>query len=193
MAGLHGDEYFKTVMVLKDKAGDHPEAVRIRASVFRALQRPEKLAFARAVVRTTRQVRVQTKPGLRLGRRVAFDVDLGRLDRVVARITQGLFWHHQRLRIPDGFEVAVYSQGTSLRGLDAQKIEQWQSHVVIPVLNNPLHSIGRGVMRYRYAFASDRQHVSSWIYEFYEDVRFVALVMPTGAGRMGSEEPVHPL
>jgi len=176
------DEYFKTVMVLKYKAGSHPEAVGIRPSVFCGLQMPEKLGFARALVRTIRQVQVQTPAGLHLGRQTAFDVNLGRLDRVVARITRGLFWLHQRGRIPDGFEIAVYSED-GLRELDAHEIERIRGEVVIPVLNNPTHSVGRGVMRYWYALASDRPHASAWIYEFYEDVRFLALVMPADGSR----------
>ncbi|MFI5353272.1 MAG: hypothetical protein ACHQZS_09955 [Candidatus Binatales bacterium] len=176
------DEYFKTVMVLKDKAGGHAEAEGVRPSVFRGLQMPSKLGFAQAVFRTIRQVPVRTPSGLHLGRQPAFEVELGRLCRVVDRITRGLFWHHQQVRVPGGFEVAVYAED-GVHGLGAREIERIPAEVVIPALNNPPHSVGRGVMRYWYALASDRPYASAWIYEFYEDVRFAALVMPAEGGR----------
>ena len=104
-------------MVFKDEAGSHPEAVGIRSSVFRALQMPEKSGFARDLVQGIREVRVKTPAGLYLGPRLAFGVDLSRLDRVVARITQGLYWHHLGSRIPDGFEVVVFSGRRPARSL----------------------------------------------------------------------------
>ncbi len=169
------DEYFKTVMVFKDEAGSHPEAVGIRSSVFRGLQMPEKRGFARDLVQGIREVRAKTPAGLHLGRRFAFDVDLSRLDRVVARITRGLYWHHRRIRIPDGFEVVVFSED-GLRDLDTTERERIRREIVTPVLKNPCHSIGRGVMRYWYASISQQPHALAWLYEFYDDVKFLALV-----------------
>lgn len=175
------DEYFKTVMVLKDKAGSHSEAAGIRASVLRALQMPEKRGFFRAVAGKVRRVQIRTSGGLYLGRRTAFDVKLDRLDSVVSRITRGLFWHHQGTRIPDGFEVAVFSED-GLRKMSASDIEAIKAEVVIPVRSNPSHSLGRGVMLYWYAL-TDRAPASVWLYEFYEDVRFAAFVIPAEGNR----------
>jgi hypothetical protein len=134
------------MMVLKERAGSHSDAVGIRPSVFSGLQMKEKLGFARAFRRAIHEVPVQTPAGLYLGKRLAFDVNLDRLDRVVVRITRGLFWHHHRSRIPDGFEVTVFSED-GLRGLDAHESEQFRRTFVIPVLNKPQYSVGRGVMR----------------------------------------------
>lgn len=178
------DEYFKTMMVFKDEAGSHPEAAGIRSSVFRGLQMPEKIGFARNLVQGIREVRVRTPAGLHLGRRLAFNVDLTRLDRVVDRITRGLYWHHRGSRIPDEFEVVILSED-GLRSVAAPEIERIriQKEIVIPALKNPCHSVGRGVMRYWYASISDQPPVLAWLYQFYEDVKFVALVSPADGGR----------
>jgi hypothetical protein len=177
------DEYFKSMMIFKDKAGSHAEAVAVRPSVFRGLEMPKKIGFARSLIKGIRPIRVQTPAGLHLGRRFVFDVDLSRLDRVVDRITRGLYWHHLRSRIPEEFEVAVFSED-GMRALGAPEIEWIQKDIVTPVLNSPLHSIGRGVMRYWYASASDKPDSSVWIYEFYDDVKFVALVVPPSDDRI---------
>src|SRR6266545_1787061 len=41
------DEYFKTMMVMKDRAGSHPEASALHASVFRGLKHRRKVGFTR--------------------------------------------------------------------------------------------------------------------------------------------------
>src|SRR5688572_16056796 len=58
------DEYFKTVMVLKDRAGSHAEVTRIRDSVFRGLAMPKKVKFARKLMAGVRQVSVRSPAGL---------------------------------------------------------------------------------------------------------------------------------
>jgi hypothetical protein len=171
------DEYFKSMMVLKDKAGDHPEAVAARPSVFRGLEMPEKIGFARNLIKGIRSARVRTPAGLHLGRRFVFDVDLSRLDRVVGRITRGLYWHHIRSRIPDGFEVVVLSED-GLRDLDAPERERFRREFVIPVREKQCHSVGRGVMRYWYASMCEQPQALAWVYEFYDDVKFFALISP---------------
>ena len=64
------DEYFKTVMILKDRAGSHPEAVSVRPSVFRGLAMSKKVTFARRLMAGVRQIDVKTPAGLYAGRPV---------------------------------------------------------------------------------------------------------------------------
>ena len=171
------DEYFKTMLALKDKAGSHTEAEAIRASVFRGLKLPRKQNFTRSILRQIRTVKLHSPSGLYLGKHLAYDVDLRRLDSVVARITKGLFWHHKSYRLPDGFEVVVFCQD-GLAQLDRRTLSELRDQIVAPVLRQPVLEIGRGVMRYWYSFAEDRENASAWILEFYGDVRFVAITLP---------------
>jgi hypothetical protein len=175
------DEYFKTVLVFKDRAGSHPDAVAIRASVFRALEMSKKAKFARSLVAAVRDVTISTPAGLHVGRATAFEVDLARLDRVVARVTRGLYWHHHdHVRLPTDYEVVVWSE-EGLRGIDERDAQELRRTLLEPVLNNPARSIGRGVLRYWYA-AGNHQHVSGWLFEVYGDVRFVAFTVPKAGG-----------
>jgi hypothetical protein len=54
--------------------------------------------------------------------------------------------------------------------------------LIEPVWNNPLYSVGREVLRYRFA-RSDRQHVTARLLEFYGDVRFCAITLPRSETR----------
>lgn len=173
------DEYFKTVMVLKDRAGGHPEAVAIRDSVFRGLAMRKKAKFRLRILRSMRDVALRTPAGLHIGKAPGFDVDLTRLDRVVGRVTRGLYWHHHdHVRLPDDHTVGVWSED-GLRGINREEANLLRTTLVDPVLNNPAREIARGVLRYWYA-SSDRPHITGWLLEFYEDVRFVAFTVPRG-------------
>jgi hypothetical protein len=171
------DEYFKTVMVLKDRAASHTEAVAVRDSVFRGLAKPQKTKFKRRILGNMRQLTIRTFAGLYVGNALGINVDLIRLDRVVERVTRGLYWHHHdHVRLPDDHEVIVWSED-GLRGITPADVLQLRSTLIDPILNNPARSIGRDVLHYRYAYG-DREHVTGWLLEFYGDVRFIAFTVP---------------
>jgi len=111
-----------------------------------------------------------------VGPGATLDVDLARLDRVVARVTRALFWHHYGRRLPDGILMRVFSEG-GLRDLhDADRAKVLAT--VIPVQRNPPQSIGRGVLRYWHAVVPGQEYATAWVLEFYGDVRFLALTLP---------------
>ena len=61
-----------------------------------------------------------------------------------------------------------------------------------PVLKNPCHSIGRGVMRYWYTPMSDQPHAGAWLYQFYGgDVKFYGIVRLQPDGRMATASFGH--
>ena len=176
------DEYFKTMIVLKDRAGSHPEAVAIRDSVFRGLAKPKKKKFTQRILRSIREVGLRTPAGLYIGKEQVYDVDTIRLDRVIERVTRGLYWHHHgHVRLPDDFEVVVWSED-GLRDITPEDALQLRKTLIDPVINNPARLIGRNVLRYWYA-SGDREHVTGWLFEFYSDVRFVAFTVPNTLAR----------
>jgi hypothetical protein len=122
------------------------------------------------------RVPVRTPAGIYLGHAGAYNVDLARLDRVVERITRGLFWHHRQQRVPAGVEVVAYSE-EGMRGL-SEDVGRDVGDVVGPVLQQPVHTIGNEVLTYRFLFASDVDLASAWVLEFYRDVRWVAITVP---------------
>jgi len=138
---------------------------------------PKKARFTRRILAGVRETSVRTPAGLHAGRATAFDVDLARLDRVVARITRGLYWHHHgHTRLPNDHEVGVWSED-GLRDISRQDVEDLRKTLVDPVLNNPRRSIARDVLRY-WCATGDREHVTGWLFEFYGDVRFFAFTVP---------------
>jgi len=108
---------------------------------------------------------------------MAFNVDLKRLDRVVARITKGLFYSRKGYRVPEGYEVHAFSE-SGIRDLTVAETARLHRDLVGPVLRSAPLSIGRGAMRFWVSFAANDPQVSGWVLEFYGDVRFAAVTIP---------------
>jgi hypothetical protein len=165
------------MMVLKERAGNHPEAEAIRESVFRGLSMPQKRRFKQKILGGIRQVALRSPAGLHLGKALSYEVDLIRIKRVVERITRGLYWHHyDHARLPDDCSIMVWPED-GFRKMPPEEIQQLRNKIVDPILNNPVHSIGRDVLRYYYT-SGDLDHVTGWLYEFFGDVRFLAFTGP---------------
>jgi hypothetical protein len=100
-AASKDDEYFRLVLAVHHKAGDHPDARGVRDAAIRSLEKPRKRRFARAFMSTVRPVQVRTPGGLYV-ETGAFNVDLGRLGNVMRRVVRGLFFHHHGWTCPAG-------------------------------------------------------------------------------------------
>jgi len=173
------DEYLRTVLSLKEGAGDHPDAKKQAKASIRALRRNRVTGFGRAFLRTVKPVTLTTPAGLSVGRGLSYEVTFERMERVVSRIVTGLYWHHEHARIGPGYSVGtVFFDG--LRDLDAETRQGLNETVIAPILNVPLYSTARDVLRYRYQMAVGDEPVSGWLLEFYGDVQCLALVTPDG-------------
>lgn len=171
------DEYFRTVLNFHDKAGDHSDAKRIRESVMRSLHRQESAGFRTSFLGSVRTIPVRSVSSLYLGERLAFDVDLSRLDRVVSRVVRGFYFKETGKYLPPEFSATVYSEA-GLRRVDSATADNLRRHLIKPALDSPLRTIGNSVLDYRAAFLSDREHVSAWILRFYKKIYFFGITHP---------------
>ncbi len=161
---------------LNEKTYEHPDVQGNLPSILRSLAKPEKLRFVRKLVSTIHMVDVVTPGGLFLGRREAFDVNLARLDRVVARTVRGLFSHHTGRRLPQAAEVRAYSED-GLRSIPSEAAGKVRA-LVARLLRAEAHTLGERTFTYRYAIGVDHDLVSAWFLEFYRAVRFIGMTIP---------------
>ena len=94
------DEYFRMMIAFRHDV-DHPDAAAARDSALRSLDRHEASRFRAAFLSAVREVDLRTAAGLYVGRAGAYGIDVDRLDRVVARITAGLFYDETRAATGD--------------------------------------------------------------------------------------------
>jgi hypothetical protein len=162
---------------LHETAGDHPEAQAVRDAVFRGLARPEGRGLLKHLQKATRRRTLVTPTGLIAGRRVAYDVSLKRLDRVVARTLRGLYYKEKGYRLPDGFEATVYSED-GLSDLGVVEAARLKRELIEPALQTTPRVFGQDVFRYWMANASDHPHATGWVFTFYSRVHFVGVTLP---------------
>ena len=170
------DEYFRLMLSMRHDTGDHPAVKRILPSIYRSLQKPTKKGFTQALFKSMGEFDIVSGGGIYLGAANAYNVDLGRLDRVAARITTGLFYHHFGKRIPLDFHVKAYS-ATGLENIDASA-KTWVIDIFGKVTRNQPHTFGDGVFAYWVQPVQGHDTMGAWVLAFYERVPFLCLVTP---------------
>jgi hypothetical protein len=150
-AASKDDEYFKAVLSLKERVGNHPDAKGILESVLHSLARREGRSFSVYFLNKISHVNVRTPAAVYLGKRLSYDVDLKRFGYVAARIVRGLFYVLKGKRIPSEYMVVAFCED-GLRDLPESDQEALRQTIVIPVLSGTPGSVANNVMRYSVSF-----------------------------------------
>jgi hypothetical protein len=170
------DEYFKVALALRDDVYEHPDVKAIIPSILRALQKPEKAGFRASFLKGFHEAYPRTASGLMLPKRGAYSVNPIRLDRVTARITKGLYYHHRGQRLPATHEAFGFSP-PRLANIDPENYEMLKRTMFDPVGLASNIMIGRRVFYYKFRFAEDDPDASVWLYLFYRRVPFVGMTL----------------
>jgi hypothetical protein len=94
---------------MKSGRADNPSACAARESAVRSLTKPTKHRFARALLRSTKDIAIYSPAGIYLGKRLSYDVDLNRLCNVMERTTCGLYFYEFGQQLPDGHKCKSYA------------------------------------------------------------------------------------
>jgi hypothetical protein len=160
---------------------DHPDAAVAREAALRSLDRPQAPGLRASLLAGTRDADVRTRAGLYVGRARTYDVDVERLDRVVCRITRGLFYKTIRRPLPANPDVRSYllSQFEPSAGEAIARLQD----IITTVRRGPPRIIGRRVLMFWSMLTSDEPDGLAWYFVFYERVAWVAMTLP----RLGSD------
>lgn len=184
------DEYFRTALCLSNKTEDERNATAGRKAAMRSLQREEAKGFAKMFLSRTFPKEVYSPEGIYLGKRLAFSVDFKRIQKVVAKITRGLFYNESGRILPQNYGVSVDSNDT-LEQMDANLLHDLQKTIIKPLLSAQERIIGDGAFRYRYAIPDDGDgFVSVWALTFYRMMPFLCICGPGNSTSEGTE-PGH--
>ncbi len=172
------DEYFRLVLSMRRDISDHPEVLKNKAKLQRSLQNPERKGFRSSFLNSLAVVDSCTPAGIYLGKTDAFRVDMKRVNNVIKRITQGLFYKEKARRLPDNYQVAawcidaVINEHPQLLGTFIMK------DIITSTLQGKSLTIGNNVFRYWFKFATDEENSSAFLLSFNNSVNFLALTMP---------------
>jgi hypothetical protein len=169
--------YFRVFVVARSYPTDAAASLW-KGAVRRELVRKPRLKalFASQV----RDVSLQSPGGVYLGEATALLAESARIDRVLEKMTRGLYLHHTGRRLGE-VELSNFfiSPMTTSRLVD-----------LTPVLTSPTHQIG-DVVTYRYGIAADDPTFSVWFPRFYEKAIFVVASQPPGGCRPAAAADVQ--
>jgi hypothetical protein len=184
------DEYFRTALCLSNKTADERNATDGRRAAMRSLQREEAKGLAKMFLSRTFPKEVYSPEGIYLGKRLAFTVDFKRIQKVVAKITRGLFYKESGRILPKNYSVSVDSNDT-LEQMDANQLHELQDIIIKPLLSTQERIVGDGTFRYRHAIPDDGDgFVSVWALTFYGTMPFLCICGPGNSASKGTE-PGH--
>lgn len=171
------DEYFRTVHGILETTFENPEVQKILPSVHRGLFHPKKKKFLKSFMKTLRLEDRYTPSGIFLGKAPAFTVNTVRLERVVQRITCGLYYCETNDPLPRQFEIRVHWAGHFTH--DITDYGQRLNRLAGYVLSKSCKSIGTNVFDYWVSFFDEfegrQPYQSLWLLRFYGAVDYLAM------------------
>jgi hypothetical protein len=171
------EEYFRLKLCLSEQVGNSPDARKNREVILRSLKRPEATGFKQSFLSDIRSIWHRTPAGIYRGKRLAFEVDLHRIFRVVEKSVRGLFFHETGNRLHPSYMVNIHSNET-LEECSAELLEELKQTIRIPLAQLSPRIIGNGVFSYRCHITKEDPFFSVWSLTFYEQVSFLCLTGP---------------
>lgn len=181
------DEYFVQTLSMKSGLLETPSSRDARNAAMRALSKPAKRRFTRAFLRSVQDVALHSPGGIYLGNRLAYDVDLDRLCRVITRIVQGLHFEEFKTMLPEDDLCKAYaldgfaeSAGEATRNVKTL----WELAV-----SGRRRDLGKDVFTYWVREVQDSSRVTIWAFIVYGGVSFLAITFPISQPAATSSRP----
>ena len=175
MGSSGDDEYLRLVLAMNRESGAHPAARELWPAIIRSLGLPCKAGFRQRFFACVRDVQILSKGGLILGTAKGLEIDTPRLNRIMAKIIRGLFWHEFHQRIPDSYEVLAFWVNSLRQSVAAADLAQWIDGIRRLLTGSIEKRIGRGVFVYRCQHDPNEPLRSVWGLTFFGRIHVAAL------------------
>jgi len=167
------DEYFR-LLAMHIAADKNPSARHANDLNHRAITRPGARGFRKALSRKIKPVALRSPMGLFAGFTVSLEIEDERLKRTVSKITRGIYYHHQKRPVPEGYTVFPLSLFT----LDRERLAVLKNDPEIA--NMPVGEIGKKTFQYKIGYSAEDNNMTVLIMRVYEWAEFMGLVLPEG-------------
>lgn len=165
------DEYFRLVSVLEEKSGEHTSAVGIQGSVLRSLERSEAKGLKTSFQQQINYFDIVTEAGIYLGTSLGYEVDRSRLNRVIQRVTRGIFLHTFGRRLPIEAKVSA----TPARILKDQSAVDFVNNMLTH--GPPWQCLGESTFCWKYITCAEQQDTSAWLFIVYHSIAFLSFTI----------------
>jgi hypothetical protein len=171
------DEYFKVAHTARADVGDHPEVQKLTPKVVGSLGRSEARGFLESLYSSLIRIDVFSQGGIFLGAAPGFNVNLGRLGQVAARIDKGLFFREFGRCLPDSHGAMAWVED-GLKNVDAAAQDKLRG-MCAAVQSRPENVLGEGVLRYWFQpVGQEDPDLTFWVLIFYGRVGFIGVTAP---------------
>ena len=172
------DEYFRIMICPREDVYKHPEVIKGRASLQRAILDPAAKRFTNSIFGDMKVESVYSYSGLiYLGEKPIIPVKLRRIYNVVNRSVRGLYYHHERTILPPEYII----RSIAPEGLGPMKLKGIGPpiDVINALKTRPSLKIG-DVLEYKYKTITSNHDISVWLLKFYGRVLFLTFTYPPG-------------
>jgi hypothetical protein len=164
------EEYCRLTLSLRAETANNPAAQRVSTEAVRSLFRGNNVGFLTSFASTLREVVVRTPQGLILGTAGTYEMDYGRVHRVLAKTIRGLYRHDFGCCLPANIAVVV--------SLDPDGAAPGASSLVAELLQRPLKTIATNTFAYRCKPVKLIPFGSTWLLTLYESLQCLATTLP---------------
>jgi hypothetical protein len=171
------DEYFVRMVSMKSGLHETDSSRGARNAALRSLTKPTKQRFTLALLRSVNDVAVHSPTGIYLGQRLAYDVDLDRLSRVIERSTLGLHLEEFKTRLPEGHRCKAYALDGFANASPAQarNVRTLWGHAT----SGQRRDLGVNVFTYWFRQLEGPERATLWAFVVYGGLGFIATTAPT--------------
>ena len=176
------DDYFRQVMValetIEGATVPSPVVETIRRSVQRATREGIRTPL-HLLARTARKVWVWAENSSLAQLKTAVEIEWPRVRRTALRIARGLYWHHMGHRVPDHFEVSVYSEGE--RANFTQEQQDFWHEMAMDTLRGIKEVVHPEAFMYAINTVAADPRIATLVFVIYRKVIFLCMVSPPDA------------
>ena len=159
------DEHLRDVLSFREELSDNPFVEQLNRSIPRRLDRSQSGRYFNYLHARMGEETVKTTSGIYLGRKATFNVDLRRIERVLGRITKGLYCHCFGNKLMEGFDAQVYTQEYFL-SLEPEHEENFRSIFQSNLAKEQWFVVVPKGFEYKYK-ALPNPTYTIWIFRFY--------------------------
>jgi hypothetical protein len=176
------DDYFRQVMVALETIEGATVPSPVVEVIRRSVQRGEKHGFRtplHLLARNAHKVWVWAADSSRAQLKTAVEIEWPRVRRTALRIARGLYWHHTGHRVPDHFEVSVYSEGE--RASFTQEQQDFWHEMAMDTLKGIKVVVHPDAFMYAINTVSADPRIATLVFVIYRKVIFLCMVSPPDA------------
>ena len=173
------------MLSLREDLKDHPEMKPVIERIERAFTNPNKAGFARMIERNFRIAEVVTPEGIILGKARDYRVNLGRIKRGLLYTLKGLFWHERKSRIPDDYEMLIFTP----EDMEIWNDNEWtrmEINLNLVLKHVKPKVIGNRAFCYWAGFKEGNFDVSVWLMLFFDRLPIIAITRTQQIARVRS-------